>query len=285
MTALLASIAATFFGFADFFGGLASRKESALRVTATVQVTGLPILALAMFVAPLFSANGAGEFTREAVAVGALAGLSGGVGVVSLFSALATGRMSIVAPITAALAGSLPAVFDLIRGVEIGLPSLAAIALAVVAIVIVSMAPDENEAAGDTRKALLLSLVAGVGFAGSYIAYSFTPESSGLWPIVGSRTTAAVLIVLLALARTRGLSMQRPVMLASIGTGALDITANIALVGALQRGPLAVASVIASLYPVVTVLLAHFALGERLKLSQRFGIALAFVAVILAALR
>lgn len=285
MTALLASIAATCFGFADFFGGLASRKESALRVTALTQVTGVPIIAAALLLLPLVVPGGIGEFGWTPVLAGVVAGLSGGIGVLALFSALATGRMSIVAPITAALAGSMPAVFDLLRGVRIGVPSLAAIALAVVAIVIVSMVPDETEDPGDTRAALVLALIAGLGFAGSYIAYSFTPESSGLWPLAGSRATSSVLISVLALVRTRGLGMDRDVTRIAIGAGVLDMSANIALVSAIQRGPLSVASVITSLYPVATVLLAHFVLGERLRPSQRFGIALAFVAVVLAAIR
>lgn len=285
MTALLASIAATCFGFADFFGGVASRKESAWRVTALTQVTGLPILAAAFLVLPAVMPGAVGRFGWLPIVAGVLAGLSGGIGVLSLFAALATGRMSIVAPITAALAGSLPAIFDLLRGVRIGAPSLVAIALAVGAIVIVSMAPDEAEDAGDTRAALMLALLAGTGFAGSYIAYSFTPETSGLWPLVGSRTTSAVFISVLALMRTGGLAMEWDVRRTAVGAGLLDMTANIALVSAIQRGPLSVASVIASLYPVATVLLAHFVLGERLRPSQRFGIGLAFVAVVLAAIR
>lgn len=285
MTALLASIAATFFGFADFLGGVASRRASAWRVTATSQVTGLPIIALAVLILPLVSGTGAGEFGWQPVLTGSLAGLSGGIGVLALFAALATGRMSVVAPVTAALAGSMPAVFDLLTGADIGLPALAAIALAVVAIVIVSMAPDESEDPGDTRTAMVLALIAGAGFAGSYIAYSFTPASSGLWPLVGSRMTSAILVSVLALVRTRGLALERSVMRTAVGAGVLDMSANIALVSAIQRGPLSVASVIASLYPVATVLLAHFVLGERLRTSQRLGIGLALAAVILASLR
>jgi drug/metabolite transporter (DMT)-like permease len=56
------------------------------------------------------------------------------------------------------------------------------------------------------------------------------------------------------------------------------------MITAIRIGPLAVASVLGSLYPVVTILLARFVLGERLRGLQRLGIALAMAAVLLAAL-
>lgn len=280
MTALLASLAAALFGVADFFGGLASRTESALRITAASQVTGVPLIAAALVLLPW-----AGAPSWTPVGIGALAGISGGLGVVALYAALARGRMSVVAPITAALAGSLPAVYELSRGVRIAPTSLFAIALAVVAIIIVSRAPSEGgESDADMRAALLLAVLAGVGFSGSYIAYSFTETVNGLWPLAGSRASSTLIMMVLALVYSRGLALRRTGLLLAVSAGALDTSANIALVTAIQRGPLSIATVLASLYPVATVLLAHFVLGERLTNVQRAGIALAFAAVVLASL-
>jgi drug/metabolite transporter (DMT)-like permease len=277
MTALLASLAAALFGVADFFGGVASRSEAAVRVSAAAQVTGVPIIAAALAFSPW-----AGQPSWTPVLIGGLAGIAGGVGVIALYASLARGRMSVVAPITAALAGSLPAVFELLRGVAIPPTSLAAITLAVVAIIIVSRSPGDDSEAADMRAAITLAVIAGVGFAGGYIALSFTDPASGLWPLAGSRTASTMLVILLAFTQTGGVVLRRPALRLAVAAGALDSVANIALLTAIQRGPLSVASVLASLYPVATLLLAHFVLGERMTPMQRFGIALAFSAVILA---
>jgi drug/metabolite transporter (DMT)-like permease len=127
-------------------------------------------------------------------------------------------------------------------------------------------------------------VLAGVGFAGAYIAYSFTGAESGLWPLLGARVTSTVLLGLLALVTTRGLSLERPALVTAGWAGGLDIIANLSLITAIHLGPLAVASVLSSLYPVVTVLLARFVLHERMRGMQRVGVALAFLAVVLAAL-
>lgn len=277
MTALLASIAAAFFGVADFFGGVASRRDAAVRVTAAAQVTGIPVLAFALLVLPW-----AGRASWTPIGIGAVAGVSGGIGVIALYASLARGRMSVVAPVTAALAGSLPAVYELARGIAIAPTSLAAIALAVVAIVIVSRSPGDDSEAEDMRIALMLAVIAGVGFSGGYIALSFTDPASGLWPLAGSRVMSTLLVASLALLQTGGVSLQPASLRLAVAAGALDSVANIALIGAIQRGPLSIASVLASLYPVATLLLAHFVLGERMTPTQRFGIALAFSAVVLA---
>lgn len=284
MTALLATIGAALFGGADFLGGLASRRAPAQRVTALSQALGLPVIALALAVAPF-----AGTPSREALGFGALAGLCGGVGVVSLYAALATGRMSVVAPTTAALGAALPTVFGIVRGEVPGPVAIVGIVLAIVAIVIVSLTPDTEVPApgaagpGGVGRATLLSLLAGVGFSGSVISFSFTGSESGLWPLSTARIASTLLVTVLALAATRGLKMPRPALTGAAWAGALDIFANFSMIVAIQRGPIAVAAVLGSLYPVVTVLLARGFLGERLRGVQRVGVALALVAVVLVA--
>jgi drug/metabolite transporter (DMT)-like permease len=69
----------------------------------------------------------------------------------------------------------------------------------------------------------------------------------------------------------------------SLGAGALDAIANITMLAAIRIGPLAVASVLGSLYPIATILLARFVLKERLHWAQRAGVALALAAVLMAA--
>ena len=133
-------------------------------------------------------------------------------------------------------------------------------------------------------RALGLSVLAGTMFALFFIVISFTDPGSGLWPLLGARLASVPFLVVLALVRGAGLAVPREALTPTIGAGVLDMVANVALLAALRSGPLAVASVLASLYPVATVLLARFVLGEHMSRTQRVGIALAMVAVVLASL-
>lgn len=289
MTALLATTAAAFFGLADFLGGVASRRSTAERVTAISQAVGLPALAVALALTSSAPPSASDQW------LGVVAGLSGGIGVVALYAALASGRMSVVAPVTAAVAGSLPVVIDVARGSAISAVNGAGIVLAIAAVIMVSLparGADVEEAAERVddarvstveRAALMLALLSGVGFAGSYLAYSFTDPASGLWPLASARTTSAMLLCGLALVRTRGLVLGRDALAPAVWAGLLDMTANFALITALHLGPLAIAAVLASLYPVFTVLLARVVLREHLGGLQRVGVIAALVAVVLAA--
>jgi drug/metabolite transporter (DMT)-like permease len=278
LTAALATLGAALFGGADFLGGLASRKAPALAVTIRSQAAGFVVLlAGGLLFAGVHAANGA------PLAWGALAGVTGGVGVLALYAGLATGRMSVVAPVTAALSGSIPALVDFARGTEVGPFALAGIGLAFVAIIIVSVSGHDESSDGAGR-ALAFALVAGLAFAGSILCYAQTPASSGVWPLAAARLTAVTMLTVAAwIAR-------RPVRAAGVGAriavyaGVVDACANAAVVAALRLGPVAVASVLAALYPVGTVVLARLVLHERVRGWQRAGIALALVAVLLTAL-
>ena len=102
-----------------------------------------------------------------------------------------------------------------------------------------------------------------------------------MWPIVISRVASATALVGLALVTTRGLGIGRGYLPRTAAIGALEIGAAVTLLLALQRGPVSVASVLASLYPVTTTFLAALLLHERLRGLQLVGVALALVAVAL----
>lgn len=279
LTILLSGATAVFFGFSDFFGGLAARRDSEITVTANAHLLGLVLLATASVVFPA-AAVSSGDLLW-----GAAAGVSGGVGVTALYGALARGRMSVVAPITAALSGSLPALLDLARGTQLRPLALVGLGVALLAIVIVSSVGHPEDRVAMPPAAIALSLLAGVGFAGSFILFSFTAGGSGLAPLVAARLVSVALMGGLALIRGHGSAALTPGAVATaLGAGALDATANVTMLAAIRIGPLAIASVIGSLYPVATVLLARYVLKERLHPAQRFGVALALAAVLLAAL-
>jgi drug/metabolite transporter (DMT)-like permease len=277
-TVILATTTAALFGFSDFFGGLASRKDTALAVTARAYLLGVVVMVAAVLLFP------AKAVAPADLAWGIAGGLCGGLGVMSLYAALACGRMSIVAPTTAALSGSLPALFDLLRGTAIRPLALVGLGLAIVAVVIVSMTAGEKEEHELPRRALVLSITSGVLFAGAFLSFSFAGRDSGFAPLVAARVVSGGLLTVLAYVRLGRVRLQGGALAPTLGAGVLDALATVSMITAIRIGPLAIASVLGSLYPVVTILLARFVLGERLRGLQRAGIALALAAVLLAAL-
>lgn len=277
LTALVATLGAAFYGWADFLGGFASRKDSALRVTIAAQFVGmLALIVVTVFYPPQ-------DWGDPRILWGAAAGALGGTGVLALYAGLATGRMSVVAPITAALSGSLPAAVGLSTG---ELPSPAAMVgmvLALAAVIIVSIfAEDEGE--GDPKKALLFSVIAGVGFGTSILCWAQTPMSTGFVPLILGRVTAITMFVAVGVLLYRGrIVVSSEVRGLAVATGLVDALANLTQVTSLRMGPLALAAVLGALYPVGTILLARFVLHEHLRGWQRVGIAMALVAVVLTA--
>ena len=128
----------------------------------------------------------------------------------------------------------------------------------------------------------MLSISSGVFFGVFYISFSRVSDEAGLWPVTLERTAAAAVLLLLALTLTQGpLESVRRLAPYVLTIGAVEVAATVPLLLALQRGPVAIASVVASLYPVTTVLLAGFVLRERLSRLQYLGVGCALVAVAL----
>jgi len=278
LTALLSTATAAFFGSSDFLGGLASRRGPALSVTGVVYGVGVAIFAVTLLVLR------PAAVTPSDLAWSVASGVAGTVGVVALFAALAAGRMGIVAPVTAALAGAGPAGFDLVRGSRVGPAPLIGLALAIVAVVVVSTVTDPEDEHATPPRAVALAVISGLGFACSLVALSFTGHASGLAPLLIARCTGAFMLVGALLVRGGGLGLDSSAMRPAMLAGVLDAAANVTMLTAVRIGPLAVASVIGSLYPVTTILLARTVLHERLHRLQVVGVVLALAAVVLTAL-
>jgi len=278
ITALIATLGAALYGAADFFGGFASRRDKALSVTIAAQATGLVVLVtLSIFFPPA-------SWVDPRIMWGMAAGLLGGTGVLSLYAGLATGRMSVVAPVTAALSGALPAAVGLVTGGPLRWTALVGMALALAAVIIVSIFA-EDDGNGDPRRALVFAVIAGLGFGLSILCWAQTPQSTSFAPLVLARITSVTMFAVVAVVSRRAhLIPNRDARSIAVLTGVLDAGANISQVIALRLGPLALASVLGALYPVGTVILARFVLHEHLRGWQRAGIALALVAVVLTAL-
>jgi drug/metabolite transporter (DMT)-like permease len=276
---LLALLSSVLWGSADFLGGTVSRRRLAAVVVGLSQAAGLiTILVVALALGSFGDPTG---YLPWAVA----SGLAGMVGLVCFYAALAAGTMGVVSPI-AALGVVVPVVVGLARGERPAALQLVGIAVAIVGVVLAS-GPELQGRAG--ARPLLLAAVAALGFGLALLFIAEGSQSSTIMTLVTMRATSvSVLTVALLVALTRGTS--RSVLaigwvdLALVGVvGVGDLLANLAFGAASRRDDVSVVSVLGSLYPVMTVLLARFVHGERLGRAQTWGVAGALAGVVLIA--
>lgn len=283
----LALGSALFYGAADFAGGLAARRASGLAAAAGAQGTGLLLVIALALVVP------APEVTRADLLWGAFSGLCGGTGLAFFFGALAAGRMSTIAPISAVIGAAIPVAVGLVLGERPSATALVGIAIAAAAIVLVSRedaalhgaVTDDPTAAPNTPvRALVLAAVAGMLFGGFFTALAQTHESAGFVPLLANRALSCVVLWSMLLA---GPAEQREGMRlpsyrqGAVSSGLLDVAASVLFLLATSRGPLSLVAPLGALYPASTVLLAVLVLRERLGSAQRAGLVLAGAALLL----
>jgi drug/metabolite transporter (DMT)-like permease len=274
VTVLLSLLAAASYGVADFNGGWVSKRVSAWAVALTAQLSG----ALVTFVVALL-ANGRPSGADLAWAL--LAGVGNGFGTSFLYRGLASGRMGVVAPVSGVGAAVVPVVAGVLLGERPGPVVWLGIAIALPAIWFVSREPAAPEAAGSAG--FLDGVLAGLGFGVLFIALSRVSEDAGLIPLAVNQAVAGVAIVCVALAlRQPWLPRERRVALA-VTSGLLGAVATGLFMVASRGSNLTVASVVVSLYPAFTVLLAAAVLRERVHGAQGLGLALCAVSVALVA--
>jgi drug/metabolite transporter (DMT)-like permease len=276
VTVVLALASALVYGSADFLGGLASRRVAAVVVTLLSQCAGLFSLFLVL---GFMQGDG---FDGTDAAWGALGGLCGAVALVCFYWALATGAMSVVAPLTAVVSAIVPVVTGLALGERPGALAFVGIALALPAIALISREADDAPPPA-SRLVVPAALAAGLGFGFFFVALARTSADSGLWPLVGARAASITLLSAVVLVRRPSLAVPPPVRPMVLVAGVFDTLANALYLAAANRGLLSVVAVIAALYPASTVVLARVVLGERVRRWQVGGFALAAVAVSLVA--
>lgn len=271
LSVFFALCAAASWGSGDFSSGLAARRSGPFHTVLISYTIGM----LALIVAALVR--------HDALPLpvdlmwGALAGLSGGAGLLFLMRGFATGRMGIVAPVSAVLAAAIPVVFTALTE---GLPrevQLLGFALAVTSIWLLS----RPEKVAKSPGGLDMALLAGAGFGLFFTLLSQISGNSIFWPLVGGRVTAVSLMAIFALATRRPLVPPRlPIGLLALA-GVLDVAGNIFFLLATQIGRLDVSAVLVSLYPAVTALLAWLVIKEHLARLQMVGVAVAVLAIVL----
>ena len=296
-----ALMSAVFYGSGDFAGGLATRRASVIRVALLTQSVSAVVIAIAVW------SSGAPRPTAGAVAWGMVAGLAGACGALALLAGFRHAVFSVAAPLSAVGAAGFSVLAGLLLGERPSPLALTGIVLALPAIVGVSVSararpgaplpvrgpgpPGPAEAApvpAAARRRLApggvsYGLVAGACFALLFIGLNRAGSGSGFWPVFCSQTTGLATITCVAVVtrefrlpagRSRWLAG-----LAGLGSGPGTILYFVAT----HRGQLAVAAVISSLYPAVTIMLARVLLGERLTAVRLAGLVLAGASVALIA--
>src|SRR5688572_17664095 len=281
MIELLALGSAVLYGSADFFGGLTARRANTIATVFVSQAVGLILLLLVLPFLPAASVS-----SRDWV-WGFVAGLSGGIGVALLYRALAVGSMAVVAPTTAVIAAMIPVLFGFALGERLRLLTWSGVALALVAIGLVSRAPSQADSPAGHRKPRAwppgfgLALLSGVAVGIFFLSLARTTTAAGMWPLVAARIATLLLFGSIALVAGRTLLMSRAAAVTAVTGGALDMAANALYMTAARVGPLSIVVTLASLYPASTVLLARLVLGERLSAVQMAGIVCALAAVLI----
>ena len=270
MPIALALASSLVWGVADFLGGVFTRRAPLTAVTVVSQTAGFVAL-LVWLAARGFSVGGA------SFSFGVIGGLCSAVGLSAFYKGLAVGTMSIVSPV-AACGAVVPFALALARGER---PSVWAIGGAIVALVgAVLASAAESRASGDRRLGAMLALVAAFTI-GLFVYFLGLGGKHGdpFSALLGARVGSLALLVVGALALRAPLAPRRELLPAVAVIGLLDSSANALFVFASRGGYLSVVSVLGSLYPVVTVLLAHVLLGERLTRAQQAGVVVALAGV------
>lgn len=274
MIAILWSLLGAFtYGISDFIGAVAARKSSAWPV-ALITSVGATIASGVLAIA-IPGSPSAAQF-----AWAAFAGVGGGMGIGFLYRGMSAGRMGVVAPTSAVGAAALPVVVSTLTGEHPPLLAWIGIVAALPGIWLVSA--EEGSSFGSAG--LADGLIAGIGFGVSFIGLGHVPQSAGWWPLTITNVASAVAILVVATAlHEHAFSRQRVTYLGLVG-GLLSATAMVGFVLATSRGLVSIASVLVSLYPAVTIILAVSLLHERVHRIQQAGMALCATAVVLVAL-
>jgi drug/metabolite transporter (DMT)-like permease len=266
----LALGASATWGLADFFGPLKGRTLGALRVLVYVQLGGLAAIALAIAIRGKGPADLSALFAIPAA-------ISGTLGLYAYYRGMAVGAMSIVAPIAGISAG-IPVIFGIVTGDRPSPWQWLGIAGALGGVFLASR---EAGHGGRVAAGVGLALLAAIGFGGYFPPMHAAGEADFWWASLIFRMTSTS-VILAAVAIRRPSVAVSPIevpLLALIGIG--DMLGNLLFAAASTSGLVSITSVLASLYPIITVVLARLVLKERVARSQEAGIALTLAGVAL----
>ena len=282
LTIVLGFATALVYGFADFFGAIASKKIAPVIVTCLSGATGLLFL---FALTPIFGATA----NPDAIGWGVWAGVWSAFAMTCLYASLAIGPISILSPVGAVVSAIVPAMVGFAQGDRFSWLGWVAIALILIAVVLVGFVPGEDVRL-PSAKGLLLAIGAGLGIGAVLICLDAAPQDSGLTPVILLRAVSALLLGVyfigsLILGRVKpSQKVSRKFWFALLGAGLLDSSANVFFLMASRAGSLTVVSVLTALYPLGTIILARVFLKEKIARVQTVGVLLALAASALLAI-
>ena len=248
-----------------------------LWVLLATQVVGLAIAL------PIAAVRAGPEFdapTLLAAVAGSLAGLAG---IAGLYKAIALGVGSVAAPISATGA-ALPVAFGLLRGEPTTLLQEIGMACALIGVIVASRTGEEQAHLGrDARTGLAFAVLAAFGFGGFFILLHEASAHDVFWAVSIQRATGSAVIAMIVLARRPAFNLRFSDAPWLALVGVLDQSANILYGLASTIGLVSLSAVLASLYPIATIILARVILNERISNVQKSGVALALTGVALVA--
>jgi drug/metabolite transporter (DMT)-like permease len=275
LAVVLAFAASLSWGAADFTGGLKSRTIPTALVLLVMESVGL-LLVIAYLAVRLEALPPGG-----AVAASLGAGVAAVTGLFSFYRGLAIGTMSVVAPISAC-GVAIPVLVGILGGDALSTLTALGMAVAVAGVVLASReGPTEADSErSPNRLSILLALIAAVSFGTFFTFSDIAAQHSVPWLLFFARA-ASVPVLIAWVVRARPGVPRRGDALPLVLAGTLDVTATALYGVALREGALSVVSVVGSLYPVVTVILARVLLAERIHGLQAAGVLAAFTGVLL----
>jgi drug/metabolite transporter (DMT)-like permease len=222
-----------------------------------------------------------GPIAPGAVFWGCLYGVGMAFGMWAFFAALGSGPISVVSPLAAVLNAAVPVAVGVALGERPGQAASVGVVLALIAVMLVSR---EAAVEGATRyrftpKVAWLTILAGSAMGLNLVFLHQAPHECKLWPLAFARLSAtAVVIVMAAMSKNLRAPRGKPLKLA-LAVALLDICANVTMLLALHTWLLSLASILISLYPAATVVLAMVVLRERVSRCQGVGMVMAMGSV------
>jgi drug/metabolite transporter (DMT)-like permease len=284
--ALLALMSAALWGGGDFSGGMGVKNAgggmgSALRVVLLSHAMSFSVLLTVAWLRGDAFPHGA------PLLWGIGAGVAGGGSLVMFYVALSRGAMGASAAVSGLLAAAIPAVVSGVVDGSPGMLRMAGFVVAGVAIWMIAAGPNPEATAVD-RGTFWLAVAAGAGFGIYFVALKHAGAAGVIWPMatarMGSLSACSLIVLAMAFRKDAGSAtgwFNRRVMVWAVATALLDTSGNLLFIVATRAGRLDVASVLASLYPASTILMAAWMLRERPTRRQGLGMAVAAVAVVM----
>ena len=272
---LIGALSSVLFGAGDFVGGVAAKRGPAPLVTAFSGLGALAVLLVGM------------PFTRGTPMAhdlwwGAAAGVCGALGATLIYQSLALGPVVVASPVFCVIGLVVPVLFGLLIGERPSAVAWIGVALAPFSLPLLSWSAQGSGGYSreHLRRTLLVATSAGLVVGWFLICVARIGGHAGLVPLVVARLVAMALITAWFAARRRPLLPPAAARPGALGAGALDSAANVAYWFAVHGGPIALMATLVSLAPATTIVLGRAVLGERWSMPQRYGMGLAFAAIV-----